>query len=97
VERGLEDLGSLIEYKADNIRLRVLHASLFDFLSDPTRFSGLPFNLAAIHTDLAVWCSYLDAGHDNVRVEHLWCESDILYHLFLGWREPLETILISHI
>jgi len=85
VQRGLEDLGSLIEYKGDDIQPRVLHASLFDFLSDPTRFSDLPFNLAAIHTDLAIWCSYLDARHGNIRVEILQCESDILYRLFLSW------------
>ena len=85
IQRGLEDLGSLIEYKSDDIPLRVLHASLFDFLLDPTRFSGLPFNLAAIHTDLAVWCSYLDTGHGNVQIKNLRCESDILYHLFLSW------------
>jgi len=85
VERGLEDLGSLIEYKDDNTKLRVLHASLFDFLSDPTRFAGLPFNLAAIHADLAIWCSYLDAGHGDVQIEDLDCESDILYRLFLSW------------
>jgi len=85
VQRGLEDLGSLIEYKGDNAELRVLHASLFDFLSDPTRFSGLPFDLAAIHTDLAVWCSYLDTRHGNVQIEHFQCESDILYRLFLSW------------
>jgi len=85
VQRGLEDLGSLIEYKSDDIPLRVLHASLFDFLSDPTRFSGLPFSLAAIHIDLAVWCSYLDARHGNVQIENLQCESDILYRLFLSW------------
>jgi len=85
VQRGLEDLGSLIDYKGDDIELRVLHASLFDFLSDPTRFSGLPFNLAAIHTDLAIWSSYLDARHGNVQSENLECESDILYRLFLSW------------
>jgi len=32
VQRGLEDLGSNIEYKDDNTVLRVLHAPLFDFL-----------------------------------------------------------------
>jgi len=85
VQRGLEDLGSLVEYKGDHIELRVLHASLFDFLSDPIRSSGLPFNLAAIRTDLAVWCTYLNAGHDNVQIKDLRCESDILYHLFLTW------------
>jgi len=85
VQCCLEDLGSLIEYKGDYIELRVLHASLFDFLSDPTRFSGLPFNLAAIHTDLAIWYSYLDARHGNVQIMGLQCESDILYHLFLSW------------
>jgi len=83
VQRGLEDLGSLIEYKGDYKELRVLHASLFDFLSDPTRFSGLPFSLAAIHTDLAIWCSYLDARHSNVQIEDLQCESDILHRLLL--------------
>jgi len=89
VERGLEDLGSLIEYKGDDIELRVLHASLFDFLSDPIRFSGLPFNVAAIHTDLAIWCSYLDAGHDNVKIWDFRGESDVLYCLFLsGERAP---------
>ena len=85
VERSLEDLGSLIEYKGDNTELRVLHASLFDFLSDPTRFSGLPFNLAAIHTDMAIWCSYLDGHHSDVQIEDPGCESDILYRLFLSW------------
>jgi len=85
VQRSLEDLGSLIEYKGDDIQPRVLHASLFDFLSDPIRFSGLPFNLAAIHTDLAIWCSYLDARHGNVLIEEFQCESDILYRLFLSW------------
>ena len=84
VQRGLEDLGSLIEYKGDDIPLRVLHASLFDFLSDPSRFSGLPFNLAAIHTDLAIWFSYLDADHGNVQIEGRDGESDILYNLFLS-------------
>jgi len=83
VQRGLEDLGSLIEYKSDDISLRVLHASLFDFLSDPTRFSGLPFNLAAIHTDLAIWCSYFDTDHGNFQIEDPEGESDILYRLFL--------------
>jgi len=85
VQRCLEDLGSLIEYKADDIELRVLHASLFDFLSDPIRFSGLPSSLAAIHTDLAIWYSYLDARRGNVQIEDLECESDILYRLFLSW------------
>jgi len=85
VERGLEDLGSLIEYRGDNMKLRVLHVSLFDFLSDPTRFSGLSFNLAVIHTDLAIWCSYLDAHHGNVQIKDLDGESDILGRLFLNW------------
>jgi len=85
VQSGLEDLGSLIEYKDDNTKLRVLHASLFDFLSDPIRFSGLPFSLEAIHTDMAIWCSYLDARHGNVQIESLHCESDILCRLFLTW------------
>jgi len=85
VQRGLEDLGSLIEYKGDDKGLRVLHASLFDFLSDPIRFSGLPFSLATIHTDLAIWFSYLNAHHGNVQIGGLECESDILYHLFLSW------------
>ena len=85
VQRGLEDLGSLIEYKSDDIPLRVLHASLFDFLSDPTRFSGLPFNLAAIHTNLAIWSSYLDPWHVNVQINNRHRESDILYWLFLTW------------
>ena len=83
VQRGIEELGSLIEYKDDDTKLRVLHASLFDFLSDPTRFSGLPFNLAAIHTDLAIWSSYLNPLQDNVQ-----CESDVLYTCttyFLYW------------
>jgi len=78
-------LGSLIQYKADDTELRVLHASLFDFLSDPIRFSGLPFSLAAIRTDLAIWYSYLGARHGNVQIEDLDCESDILRHLFLSW------------
>jgi len=85
VQRGLEDWGSLIECKGDDKELRVLHASLFDFLSDPTRFSGLPFNLAAIHTDLAIWGSYLNPHRGDVQIEGLVCESDILYCLFLGW------------
>ena len=84
VQCCLEDLGSLIEYKGDHIGLRVLHASLFDFLSDPTRSSGLSLNLAAIYTDLAIWCSYLDASHGNVQMQTLYGESDILYCLFLS-------------
>jgi len=89
VECGLEDLGSLIEYKGDDIQLRVLHASLFDFLSDPTRFSDLPFNLAAIHTDVAIWCSHLDAYHDNFQIEELGGESDISFQLLrsTSWQE----------
>ena len=65
IQRGLEDLGSLVEYKDDNTELRVLHASLFDFLSDPTRFLELPFNLASIYTDMAIWCSHLGLYSDN--------------------------------
>jgi len=87
VQRGLEDLGSLIEYKGDDMPLRVLHASLFDFLSDSTQFSDLPFNLAAIHTDLVIWCSYLDA------LKNIHCESDLLCRLFLSC-ELLKTMLI---
>jgi len=90
IQRGLEDLGSLIEYKADDIPLRVLHASLFDSLSDPTWLSGLPFNLAAIHTDLAIWCSYLNAHHGNVQIWDRYGESNILYHLFLSWESSLK-------
>jgi len=90
VQRGLEDLGSLIEYKGDNTELRVLHASLFDFLSDSSRFSGLPFNLAAIHTDLAILSSYLDARHGQIQIEDLQCESDTLYRLFLSWESSLK-------
>jgi len=78
VQRGLEDLGSLIEYKGDNIKLRVLHNSLFDFLSDPTRFSDLPFKLASIHTDLAIWSSHFDPYRDNVQIQRLRCESHVL-------------------
>jgi len=85
VQRGLEDLGSLITYKGGDKPLQVLHASLFDFLSDPIRFSGLPFSLAAIYTDLAIWYSYLDAHRGNVQFVGLQGESDILYHLFLSW------------
>ena len=88
VQRGLEDLGSLIEYKGDDIELRALHASLFDFLSDPTRFSGLPFNLAVIHSDMAIWGSHLDAGHGNVQIMIFDREFDILYHLLLGKKAP---------
>jgi len=77
VQRGLEDLGSLIEYRGDNKGVRVLHASLYDFISDPSRLLDLPFNLSAIHTDLAIWCSYLDPYHGNlnVRIGELHCES----------------------
>ena len=82
-QRGLEDLGSLIEYKDDSTVLRVLHASLFDFLSDPARFLDLPFNLAAIDADLAIWYSYLDPHHDNVQIEELEGESNILHEILL--------------
>jgi len=85
VQRSLEDLGSLIEYKGDDIPLRVLHASLFDFLSDPTRFSGLPFNLTTIYTDLAIWSSYLDNVQINNSLNaNAARESDILYRPFLS-------------
>ena len=91
VQRGLEDLGSLIEYKDDSTVLRVLHASLFDFLSDPARFLDLPFNLAAIDADLAIWYSYLDPHRDNVQIEELEGESNILHEiLLLGVGELLK-------
>ena len=61
VQRGLEDLGSLVEYKGDEEELRVLHASLFDFLLDPSRCYGLPFDLTAVHIDLALWYSQFDS------------------------------------
>jgi len=64
VQRVLEDLGSLIEYKGDYEKLRILHASLFDFLSDPTRSLDLPFDLESIHTDVAIWCIRLDRDED---------------------------------
>ena len=85
VQRNLEDLGSLIEYKGDDIPLHVLHASLFDFLSDPPRFSGLPFNLTTIYTDLAIWSSYLDNVQINNSLNaNAARESDILYRPFLS-------------
>ena len=77
VQRGLEDLGSLIEYKSDYTQLHVLHTPLFDFLSDPTRVAGLPFKLAAVYTDLAIWCSRLDSFRDKFQVADPHCESDI--------------------
>jgi len=94
VQRGLEDLGSLIEYKGDDKELRVLHASLFDFLLDPTRFLELPFNLKDVHTDLAIWCSHLDSCRDNVQIWGLHCES-LLYQLINLGQE--RTILILYI
>jgi len=96
VQRGLEDLGSLIEYKGDNIQLRVLHPSLFDFFSDPTRFMGLPFNLASIHTDLAIWCSYLDPHHNNIQIEDLEGESDIYTKSYFLVRELSKSMLILY-
>jgi len=77
VQRGPEDLGSLIEYKGDDRELRILHASLFDFLSDPTRFMELPFKLVHIHTTLAIWCSHLDPGRNNFQIPDLCSESKI--------------------
>jgi len=76
VQRGLEDLGSLIEYRGDNIELRVLHASFLDFLLDPTRFMELPFDLASIYTDLAIWYSHLDPCRNKVQIRYLHRESD---------------------
>jgi len=64
VQRSLEDLGSLIEYTSDDTELRVLHASLFDFLSDRSRSCGLSFDLSAIYTELALWSSQTDWHHD---------------------------------
>jgi len=64
VQRCLEDLGSLIEYNGDDKELRVLHASLFDFLSDRSRSCGLSFDLSAIYTELALWCSQTDWHHN---------------------------------
>jgi len=94
VQRGLEDLGSLIEYKGDTIRLRVLHASLFDFLSDPTRLMELPFNLASIHSDLAIWCSRLVSSGGSAEIPELRCECGIF---ILASRElQLNTVLILH-
>ena len=87
VQCGLEDLGSLIEYKGDNRQLRILHASLFDFLSDPTRFMELPFNLADIYTNLAIWCTHLDCYRDNFQMAVPECESDISFRILLHGRE----------
>ena len=81
VRLGLEEMGSLIEYKGDRKELRVLHTFLFDFLLDPARFTELPFNLASIRTDLAIWCSYLDCYRDDFQIRALHCEFDILYQL----------------
>jgi len=94
IQRGLEDLGSLIEYKGDNTELRVLHASLFDFLSDPSRFMDLPFNIASIHTNLAIWCSHLDSCRDNFQIPDLHSESDILLQFLLLGKERLKHMLI---
>ena len=77
VQRCLEDLGSLIEYKSDTEKLRVLHASLFDFLLDPARFLELPIDLPNLHTNLAIWCSYLDSHRNNFQIPDLNCEFNI--------------------
>jgi len=95
VQCGLEDLGSLIEYKGDHIELRVLHASLFDFLSDPARFMELPFNLSSIYTDLAIWYSHLDSCGDNVQISALHCECDLTPTTFRQG-ESLKTMLILY-
>jgi len=95
VQCGLEDLGSLIEYKGDHIELRVLHASLFDFLSDPARFMELPFNLSSIYTDLAIWCSYLDPHRDNVQIPGLHGECDLIPTTSRQGESP-KTMLILY-
>jgi len=77
VQRCLEDLGSLIEYKSDTEKLRVLHASLFDFLSDPARFLELAIDLPNLHTNLAIWCSHLDSHRNNFQIPDLNCEFNI--------------------
>jgi len=79
VQCGLEDLGSLVQYKDDNTKLRVLHASLFDFLSDSTRVMELPFDLASIHTDIAIWYGHLGVHRDDLRIRNRFCESEVSF------------------
>jgi len=90
VQRVLEDLGSLIEYRGDYEKLRILHASLFDFLSDPTRSLDLPFDLESIHTDVAIWCIRLDRHEDYNPDSHydhyFYCEF-IVFQLLVSSRE----------
>jgi len=89
VQRGLEDLGSLVQYKGDDMELCVLHASLFDFLSDSTRSSELPFNIASIHTRLAIWFSHLISSRRKPCIKGLHGEFDISFWLpLLGRTEP---------
>ena len=71
VQRGLEDLGSLINYRGDHEPLRVLHASLFDFLTDQSRCSGIPLDLPAIHTNMAIWCIHLDDFNNDFLIYSL--------------------------
>jgi len=73
VQRVLEDMGSLIEYKGDYEALRVLHASLFDFLSDPSRSFDLQLDLASTYTDLAIWYSHPDP-HQGCRLDSCHCD-----------------------
>ena len=68
VQRGLEDLGSLIGYRGDDEPLRILHASLFDFLTDSSRSSGIPFDLSAIYTKMAMWCIHPKGRRDKLLI-----------------------------
>jgi len=68
VQRGLEDLGSLIGYRGDDEPRRILHASLFDFLTDSSRSSGIPFDLSAIYTKMAIWCIHPKGRRDKLLI-----------------------------
>ncbi|KAJ3507440.1 hypothetical protein NLJ89_g6304 [Agrocybe chaxingu] len=55
VHLALGELPSVISIVSDNTPIKVLHASLFDFLLDPTRSGAYTLDLALAHESLAMW------------------------------------------
>ena len=51
----LSDLGALMEYSGDDKPIRVLHASLSEFFSDPSRSGDLHLNVSFLCTDVALY------------------------------------------
>ncbi|CAA7262419.1 unnamed protein product [Cyclocybe aegerita] len=65
VRLALGELPSVISVISDDTSVKVLHASLFDFLLDPTRSGAYTLDLALAHKALAMW-RYRDINFQGI-------------------------------